>query len=74
MPCGGVYPVAEAGNCFYCHKGGAKHYFEEFDALVHAICFFSAVAARNDEAWIAIGHGHQFILHPSFDALVVEQR
>jgi hypothetical protein len=68
MPCGGVFPTNKIEErCFFCNRKGAKHFFEEWDAFIHAKCFFEEVRKGNEECWIAINHGHEFVLDLSIE-------
>lgn len=84
MPCGGVYPVriipddggirpatmtpAEKRTCFWCRRPGAGHFYEEWDAYVHAACFLHDLRNHPDgEAAIALIHGHQIYLDTTAD-------
>lgn len=62
MPCGGIYPLSDdSGECFHCGKEGAKHFCEEWDCFIHAICVLDFL--KDKEGQIVIHHGHQVVLN-----------
>jgi hypothetical protein len=64
MPCGGiaVYSDVSAGDCWVCNKPGAKHYLEEWDAMIHARCAVKELANPTSDVALVINHKHQVFL------------
>lgn len=60
MPCGGIgiYSDVEPGDCFYCQIGGADHYCEEWDCMLHAACVIPFLT-KTEEGKTVINHGHR---------------
>ena len=63
MPCGGIYPIADADkmnlNCFHCRKIGADHELIEWDAFIHGKCIDAFL--RTAEGQIVVKHGHAIV-------------
>lgn len=74
MPCGGVRPCAippdhPSTRCLFCARAGCGHFYDEFDAYVHARCFLRNLHFHPEgEAMIALQHGHQIYLDTTSDA------
>jgi hypothetical protein len=73
MPCGGVRPCGippdhPSTRCFFCNKAGCGHFYDEFDAYVHARCFLLDLHNNPEgDASVAIHHGHAMFLDTSSD-------
>ena len=69
MPCGGinVYSDVPEGTCWVCRKPGAKHYFEEFDTMVHARCAVAKLLNQESELNMCITHEHTIFLDFSLE-------
>jgi hypothetical protein len=76
MPCGGVRacgipPDHPSTRCFFCGKAGCGHFYDEFDAYVHARCFLHDLYQNPvGDASIAILHQHPIYLDTTLDQFV----
>ncbi len=60
MPCGGIYPVADANpnwQCFYCNEKGCDHFCEEWDCGLHEACVIPFL--HTDEGEVVLDHNHE---------------